>query len=187
MHPLLCVAGSWSGPIVSSLSQSYMNHTGCEGLSTSTLIMPLFDMFKSRRARSSSLPRYPERYPHDAHVYNQASAYGPRSTSGSNRAAHPQRHGPSGYGGSSYPYPSSGAGRYSQSSTNDVRTKLFSMSPHPLALTNPLYQKMHVCVRHTSPGIGWNIRTTTALHMIATLSTILIPKTAIDAATCLAG
>ncbi|KAF8505478.1 hypothetical protein F5888DRAFT_1798494 [Russula emetica] len=50
--------------------------------------MPFFNMFKSRRARTTSLPRAPERYLHESEVYNQASAYGPRSTSGFGRSAH---------------------------------------------------------------------------------------------------
>lgn len=48
--------------------------------------MPFFNMFKSRRARSTSLPRAPERYLHESEVFNQPSAYGPRS--GFGRSAH---------------------------------------------------------------------------------------------------
>jgi hypothetical protein len=83
------MAGSWSGPSISSLSRCYMNPAGCEGFPTSTLIMPFFNMFKSKRARSTSLPRASERYLHESEVYNQASAYGPHSTSRFGRSAHP--------------------------------------------------------------------------------------------------
>ncbi|KAN0124520.1 hypothetical protein V8E52_002169 [Russula decolorans] len=51
--------------------------------------MPFFNMFKSKRARSTSLPRASERYLHESEVYNQASAYGPHSTSRFGRSAHP--------------------------------------------------------------------------------------------------
>lgn len=123
-----------SGPSISSLSRYYMNPGGCEGVPTSTLIMPFLNMFKSRRGRSTSLPRAQDRYLHDE-VYNQPSAYGPRSNSGFNRSAHPTLHhtgsraqrNPS-YGPS---YSNSGPERYAESSisSNDqVRTTL-SVSP----------------------------------------------------------
>src|SRR5260370_33117659 len=78
---------SWSGPSVLSPSWYYMNPAGCEGFPTSTLIMPFFNIFKSKRARSKSLPKAPERYLHESEFYDQPSAYGPRSTSGFSRSA----------------------------------------------------------------------------------------------------
>jgi hypothetical protein len=132
------MAGSGSGPSVPPLSWYYMNPAGCEGFPTSTLIMPFLNMFKSRRARSTSLPRAPERAGYlqrDPEVYNQASAYGPRSTSGFSRPVHPtQLHNGSraqrnpSYGSS---ISNSGPERYADSPTNDqVRTTL-AVSPVP--------------------------------------------------------
>src|SRR6267154_4922763 len=117
------MAGSWSGPSVSSLSRCYMNPAGCEGFPTSTLIMPFFNMFKSKRARSTSLPRAPERYLHESEVNNQASAYGPRSTLGFGRSARPaQPHGD--FRAQRYPSDSSSFSnsvpeRYAEPPTND--------------------------------------------------------------------
>jgi hypothetical protein len=97
--------------------------------------MPFFNMFKSRRARSTSLPRAPERYLHESEVYNQTSAYGPRSTSGLGRSAHlAQPHA----GLRAQRYPSHGSSfsnsvpeRYAESPTNDqVRTTACRIS-HP--------------------------------------------------------
>jgi hypothetical protein len=118
------MAGSWSGPSVSSLSRCYMNPAGCEGFPTSTLIMPFFNMFKSRRARSTSLPRAPERYLHESEVYNQASAYGPRSTSGFGRSAHPAPQPHAGFRAQRYPshassFSNSVPERHAESPTND--------------------------------------------------------------------
>lgn len=136
------MAGLRSGPSVSSLSRYYMNPAGCEGVPTSTLIMPFLNMFKSRRERSTSLPRAQERYLHDPEVYNQSSAYGPRSNSGLNRSAHPALH-HTGSRAQRYPpygtsYSNSGPERYAESSisSNDqVRTTLgvspIPVSPHP--------------------------------------------------------
>ena len=120
------MAGSWSGPSVSSLSRCYMNPAGCEGFPTSTLIMPFFNMFKSKRARSTSLPRAPDRYLHESEVYNQPSAYGLRSTPGFGRSAHPaQPH--AGFRAQRSSHASSFSNsvpeRYAESPTNDqVRT-----------------------------------------------------------------
>jgi len=112
-----------------------MNPAGCEGFPTSPLIMPLFNMFKSRRARTTSLPRAPESYLHESEVYNQASAYGPRSASRFGRSAHPaqphvgfraQRN--SSHGSS---LSNSVPERYAESPTNDqVRTTTYPIS-HP--------------------------------------------------------
>lgn len=130
------MAGSWSGPSVSSLSRCYMNPAGCEGFPTSTLIMPFFNMFKSRRARSTSLPRAPERYLHESEVYNQASAYGPRSTSGFGRSVHPAPQPRAGFRAQRYPshassFSNSVPERYAESPTNDqVRTTACRIS-HP--------------------------------------------------------
>ena len=127
------MSGSWPGPSVSLLSQCYMNPAGCEGFPTSTLIMPFFNMFKSRRGRSTSLPRAPERYLHESEVYNQAPAYGPHSGFGpSARPAQPHA------GFRAQGYPSSGSSisnsvteRYAEPPTNDqVRTTACRIS-HP--------------------------------------------------------
>ena len=105
------------------------------GFPTSTLIMPFFNMFKSRRARSTSLPRAPERYLHESEVYNQASAYGPRSTPGFGRSAHHARH-HTGFRGERNPshgssFSNSVPERYVESPTNDqVRTTVCRIS-HP--------------------------------------------------------
>jgi hypothetical protein len=113
----------WS---VSSLSWYYMNPAGCEGFPTSTLIMPFLNMFKSRRTRSTSLPRAPERHLLESE-YDPASAYGPRS--GFGRSAHHPA--PPHTGSRTQRYPShgssfsnSGARRYAESATasDQVRT-----------------------------------------------------------------
>jgi len=105
------------------------------GFPTSSLIMPFFNMFKSRRGRSTSLPRAPERYLHEFDDYNQASPYGPRSTSGFGRSAHlAQPHA----GFRAQRNPSHGSSisnsvpeRYAESPTNDqVRTTACRIS-HP--------------------------------------------------------
>jgi hypothetical protein len=100
-----------------------MNPARCEGFPTSTLIMPFFNMFKSKRARSTSLPRAPERYLHESEVYNQASAYGPRSNTGFGRFARPARP-PAGFRAQRYPsqgssFSNSVPERYAESPTND--------------------------------------------------------------------
>jgi hypothetical protein len=139
------MAGSWSGPTV-SLSRCYMNPAGCEGFPTSTLIMPFFNMFKSRRARTTSLPRAPERYLHESEVYNQASAYGPHTTSGFGRPARPaQPH--AGFRAQRFPsdgssFSNSVPDRYAESQANDevrmtvcrisnvMNIYLFTTKPH---------------------------------------------------------
>ncbi|KAI0002955.1 hypothetical protein BJV74DRAFT_562204 [Russula compacta] len=90
--------------------------------------MPFLNMFRSRRARSASLPRPTERYLHDSELHDQASMYGPRSTSSASsgygrRAHHTQPHTSSRaqryppYGSS---FPNSGAHRYAEAfPTND--------------------------------------------------------------------
>lgn len=104
------------------------------GFPTSTLIMPFFNMFKSRRGRSTSLPRAPERYLHEFDDYNQASPYGPRSTGFGRSAQLAQPHA----GFRAQRNPSHGSSisnsvpeRYAESPTNDqVRTTACHIS-HP--------------------------------------------------------
>ncbi|KAI0285070.1 hypothetical protein BGY98DRAFT_1093188 [Russula aff. rugulosa BPL654] len=85
--------------------------------------MPFFNMFKSRRARATSLPRAPERYLHESEVYNQASAYGPHTTSGFGRPARPaQPH--AGFRAQRFPsdgssFSNSVPDRYAESQAND--------------------------------------------------------------------
>ena len=126
-----------------------MNPGGCEGVPTSTLIMPFLNMFRSRRERSTSLPRAQDRYLHDE-VYNQPSAYGPRSNSGLNRSAHPtlhhtgsraQRNPP--YGSS---YSNSGPERYAESSiSNDQVRMTLAYLPSLVSRTCLLTTKTHMC------------------------------------------
>src|SRR6267142_4980880 len=111
-----------------------MSPAGCEGgfTSTSPLIMPLLNMFRSRQGRSTSLPRSPEGYWHDAAAHDP---YGQRSNSGFSRAARRAPH----HAGTRAPrYPSygssfprtGGAERYAESSTSDdqVRSEPFAAS-----------------------------------------------------------
>ncbi len=114
------------------------------GFPTSTLIMPFFNMFKSRRARSTSLPRAPDRYLHESEVYNQASAYGPRST-GFGRSARPTQP-QAGFRAQHYPSHGSSVSnsapeRYADSPTNDqVRTTACRIS-HPQCPEHCLFTK----------------------------------------------
>ena len=124
-----------------------MNPARCEGFPTSTLIMPFFNMFKSKRARSTSLPRAPERYLHESEVYNQASAYGPRPTAGFGRSAHlaqPR----AGFRAQRYPSHASSFSntvpeRYAEDPTNDqVRTTACRIS-HPNVMNICLFTIKH--------------------------------------------
>jgi hypothetical protein len=111
-----------------------MSPAGCEGgiHPTSTLIMPILNMFKSRRGRSASLPRSPEGYWYDSEAHNP---YGQRSTSGLSRAAHHAPHRASSraprypaYGSS---FPDSGAEPYAETLTDDqVRSDSFPRLCH---------------------------------------------------------
>lgn len=164
-----------------------MNPAGCDGFPTSTLIMPFFNMFKSRRARTTSLPRAPERYLHESEGYNQASAYGPHS--GFGRPARPaQPH--AGFraqrnASHSSSISSSVPERYAEPPTNDqVRTTAFRIS-HPQCHEHLSFSQQnptHLC--DISPGIEWSIRTTQviAAHATVTLTTFPILKKGIDIA-----
>jgi hypothetical protein len=116
---------------------------------TSALIMPLLNMFRSRQGRSTSLPRSPEGYWHDAAAYD---SYGQRSKSGFSHAAHRAPH-QAGTRAPRYPsYGSSfrssgGAERYAESSTSDdqVRSEPFAASVRR-DLISPKYT--HKCMRN---------------------------------------
>lgn len=165
-----------------------MNPAGCEGFPTSTLTMPFFNMFKSRRARSTSLPRAPEQYLHESEVYNQASAYGHRNTAGFGRSARPtQPH--AGFRAQRYPshassFSNSVSERYGEFPTNDqVRTTACRISHPPCHKHLSFHNKTPHNVRR-SPGIEWSIRTiqVIAAHTSVTLRSFPILKKGIDIA-----
>jgi hypothetical protein len=90
-HPLTCMAGSWSGPSVSSTLRCYMNQTVGEGFPslTSSSTMPFLNMFRSKRSRSRSTPAPPDRSSDvdGSEFYDQEQMYHrPRASSGLSRS-----------------------------------------------------------------------------------------------------
>ena len=148
--------------------------------------MPFFNMFKSRRGRSTSLPRAPERYLHESEVYNQ---YGPRSTSGFGRPAHPAQP-QAGFRAQRNPSHSSSFSnsvpeRYAESPTNDqVRTTACRIS-HPQCHEHLSFHNKTLHIVCHSPGIEWSIQTIQVIadHApSATLKNFPILKKVIDIA-----
>ncbi|KAH9077481.1 hypothetical protein EDB83DRAFT_1712876 [Lactarius deliciosus] len=121
------MAGSCSGPSVSSSWWYYMNLVDSEKFPTSPSIMPFFDMFKPKRSRSRLSGS--ERFSDDSELYDQAPGYGPRPTSNlgsghtapvhrsqlypNSRVQHHPRH------GSTHRSHSSGSERYAQPGAQD--------------------------------------------------------------------